>query len=124
MRFHRVARPTRNLNLVPGVADVNVIDLLAQDGDGRYLAVMVEERAWGSDPNQSVQLREKFNSYATFIADGQYSTRVPESAGERVTIQLRCPEPPTGEFAAMLDFVTTRLDDIGIGVEIKVVDYL
>lgn len=109
---------------MPGVADVNVIDLLAQDGDGRYLAVMVEERAWGSDPNQSVQLREKFNSYATFITDGQYTTQVPESAGERVTIQLRCPEPPTGEFEAMLDFVTTRLDDIGIGVEIKVVDYL
>jgi hypothetical protein len=107
-----------------GVADTEVIDLLAQDADGRYLAVMIEERPWGSDPEQRQQLRDKFNSYATFIADGQYAAQVPAAAGHPVTIQLRAGSMPTGEFADLIEFTGQQLARFGIALEVMVVDYL
>ncbi len=85
-----------------GVADTGVVDLIAQDGDGRHLAIMIEERPWGSDPEQVAQLREKFNSYYTFIALGGYVEHVPEAAGQPITIQLRCSSQPDGEIAELL----------------------
>ena len=107
-----------------GVADTDVIDLVAQDGDGRYLAVMIEDRPWGSDPAQVTQLREKFNSYFTFIALGSYVEQVPDAAGEEITIQLRCSSLPDGEIAELLTQTERLLGNQGIGFEIKVVDYL
>jgi hypothetical protein len=109
---------------VAGVIDPEVIDLVAQDADGRYLAVMIEDRPWGADPEQPAQLREKFNSYYTFIALGGYVERVPEAAGREVTVQLRCSASPGGEIADLLADTERRLRDHGIGFELKVVDYL
>jgi hypothetical protein len=69
-----------------GVADTDVIDLVAQDGDGRFLAVMIEDRPRGSDPAQITQLRDKFNSYFTFIGLGSYVEQVPDAQ-----LLRRCP---------------------------------
>jgi hypothetical protein len=109
---------------VAGVVDTDVIDLVAQDGDGRFLAVMIEDRPWGSDPEQLTQLREKFNSYFTFIALGGYVEQVPRAAGRPITIQLRCGAPPEGEIAALLAETERLLVSQGIGFELKLVDYL
>ena len=107
-----------------GVADTEVVDLVAQDGDGRYLAVMIEDRPWGSDPEQIGQLREKFNSYYTFIALGGFVEQVPEAAGHPITIQLRCSATPEGEFAALLAEASRLLAAHGIEYELHLVDYL
>ncbi len=107
-----------------GVADTGVVDLIAQDGDGRHLAIMIEERPWGSDPEQAAQLREKFNSYYTFIALGGYVEHVPEAVGQPITIQLRCSSLPDGEIAELLTQTERLLGNQGIGFELKVVDYL
>jgi hypothetical protein len=107
-----------------GVADPDVIDLIGQDADGRYLAIMIEERPWGSDPAQPAQLREKFNSYYTYIALGGYYEYVPQAAGQQVTIQLQCGAAPDGEIANLLSDAQRRLAERGIGFELKVVDYL
>jgi len=85
---------------------------------------MLEDRPWHSTPDQVTQLRAKLNAYASFITEGQYVSQVPDAAGQRVTIQLRCAEPPPGDVAALLEFAREQLESLGIGFELLVVDYL
>lgn len=104
-----------------GVADTNVVDVVGQDAAGRYLLIMVEERAWGSDAAQASQLKEKIDTYAGFILDGTLSRRYSETAGQPVDIQVNCWEVPSGEFAAILDHATRQLQRFGIGLRVNVV---
>jgi len=82
-----------------GIADTNTVDLVAQEVDGTYLLVMVEERSWGSDLDQVAQLQEKINTYAGYVLDGSLTREYPESVGGSVRIRLDCAEVPTGHFA-------------------------
>ena len=107
-----------------GIADAGVVDLVAQEGDGRFVAIMIEDRPWGSTPDQVAQLRAKLNAYASFITEGQYVSQVPNAAGQHVTVQLRCAEPPPADIAALLEFARDQLESLGIGFELLVVDYL
>lgn len=107
-----------------GVADAGVVDLVAQEGDGRFVAIMIETRPWGSTPEQAAQLRAKLNAYASFITEGQFVSQVPDAAGHRVTIQLRCSELPPDDVAALLAVAEGQLEAYGIGFDLKVVDYL
>jgi len=107
-----------------GIADAGVVDLVAQEGDGRFVAIMLEERPWGCTPDQVAQLRTKLNAYASFITEGQYVSQVPSAAGQRVTVQLRCAEPPPDDVAALLAVAEEQLESHGIGFELVVVDYL
>lgn len=105
-----------------GLAEPNVIDLVGQDADGRFLLIMVETRAWGSDAQQGSQLKEKINAYAGFIMDGGLARHYPEAAGRRVDIQLNCADspPPDGEIPSILRHAASQLDKAGIGFRLKV----
>ncbi len=94
---------------MPGIADMNTIDLVAQDADGTYLLVMVEERSWGSDPDQARQLQEKINTYAGYVLDGSMARAYPETAGGPVRIRLDCAETPTGHFAHITTHARSQL---------------
>lgn len=61
-----------------GIADPNTIDLVAQDTDGTYLLVMIEDRPWGVVDEQATQLREKINTYAGYVLDGSLAQQYPE----------------------------------------------
>lgn len=103
-----------------GVAQANVVDVVGQDGSNRYLMIMIESRAWGSDPAQASQLREKLNAYAGFIMDGTLARKYPETAGQPVDIQLNCCEEPSGEYATILDHAARQLQQLGVGLRVKV----
>ncbi|HEY4026123.1 MAG TPA: DUF6572 domain-containing protein [Candidatus Dormibacteraeota bacterium] len=104
-----------------GLQDPDVVDLVAQDADGRYLVVMVEERPWGADPDQPRQLREKINAYAGFVLDGELARRHPEiGLGADVRIQLNCPQQPEGEIAAIAQHAAAQLGRLGIGFAVRV----
>ena len=105
---------------MPGVAQANVVDVVGQDASGRYLMIMVESRAWGSDTAQASQLKEKINAYAGFIMDGTLAQQYPEAAGQPVDIQLNCCEAPSGEFATILDHAARQLQRLGIGLRVNV----
>lgn len=107
-----------------GIADTNVIDLVAQDADGAYMLVMVEDRPWGADPDQTAQLREKFNTYANYILDGSLAEHFPQTAGEPILIRLDACQPPPEEIAALIEYTTEALDRLGVGLSLNVVDYL
>jgi hypothetical protein len=105
---------------VPGVAQANVVDVVGQDASGRYLVIMVESRAWGTDAAQASQLREKINAYAGFIMDGTLARLYPETAGQPVDIQLNCCEAPSGEFATLLEHAAVQLQRLGIGLRVNI----
>ena len=104
-----------------GIADPNTIDVLAQDAEGRYVAVMVEDRSWGADSAQPMQLREKINSYAGFILDGELSHRYPETVGQPVHIQLDCIQEPSGPILAIVHHAQAQLarHDIDLRVNVR-----
>lgn len=103
---------------MPGIAEVNTIDLVARDVDGCYLLVMVEERSWGSHPDQARQLQEKINTYAGYVLDGSMAAAYPETAGGRVRIRLDCAKPPTGHFAHILAHAGRQLAAHHIDVQV------
>jgi hypothetical protein len=105
---------------VGGVADTNVIDLVAEGPDGQVLAVMIEDRPWGTDQRQLEQLKEKFNSYLLFITTGQYEAQIPGSRGRPVTIQLHCTSEPPADVARLLEFAEGQLATYGIDLEVLV----
>jgi len=72
-----------------GIADTYTIDLVAQDADGTYLLVMVEDRPWGTHPDQSAQLQEKLNTYASYVLDGGRTEGRAARARSRCTVTGR-----------------------------------
>jgi len=94
---------------MPGIADTNTIDLVAQEANGTVLLVMVEERHWGSDPEQASQLQAKINLYFGFVVDGNLARQYPETVGGRVRIRLDCVERPTRHFAHILTHAASQL---------------
>lgn len=104
---------------MPGVADTTTIDLVAQEADGTVLLVMVEERPWGSDADQAVQLQEKINAYAAYVLDGSLGRDYPEVAGGPFRIRLDCTEMPTGHFAHITAHAVSQLAAHFIDFQVK-----
>lgn len=102
-----------------GVADTNTIDLVAQDPDGTYLLVIIEDRPWGAADEQEGQLREKINTYAGYVLDGSLARTYPETAGGPVRIRLDCLEEPRGHFAHIADHAAAQLAAHGIGFQVS-----
>ncbi len=102
-----------------GVADTDTIDLVAQDADGTYLLVMVEERPWGAADEQEAQLRQKINTYAGYVLDGGLAKTYPETVGGRVRIRLDCLQEPSGHFAHVTSHATAQLAALGIDFQVS-----
>lgn len=102
-----------------GIADTNTIDLVAQDADGTYMLVMIEDRPWGDDPDQATQLQEKINSYAGFIFDGSLVRHYPETEGQPVRIRLDCDQAPHGHIAHITDHAAAQLASHDIGFQVN-----
>jgi len=105
-----------------GIADATTIDLVAQDAAGEYMVVMVEDRPWGANRVQQLQLRDKINLYADFINSGDLAREYPETAGKPVRIHLDCVEEPTADIATVIEYVTGQLRELGIGFTVNVRD--
>jgi hypothetical protein len=104
---------------VAGIADTNTIDLVAQDPDGTYLLVMIEDRLWGADPDQATQLQAKINSYVGYVLDGTLVRDYPETNGQSIRIRLDCTQAPVGHFAHITDHAATQLASRGIDFEVN-----
>jgi len=83
------ARETR------GVHNPHVIDLISLDPEANEVVLlMLEERPWGTVPNQLEQLDDKYNSYISYVLDGHLAKQYPQYADKAVRIQLDCASPP------------------------------
>ncbi len=103
-----------------GIEDTSVVDVVGHDPTtDEYVLYMVETRAWGADPLQGAQLREKINAYAGFILDGSLTRHYPQTDGAKLRIQLDCPEAPVGEYTDITDRAATELDKLGVRLTIN-----
>ena len=103
-----------------GLDKENAVDLIATDKDGKVLLVIVEDRPWGAEDRQPLQLRAKLNSYASYAVDRAFEKLYPETSGRSVVIQLHCAERPTGEIMDILTHARGQFAKLDIGFEVRV----
>ncbi len=106
-----------------GIANPAIIDLFAVDQkSGGLLLVMNESRPWTGGDEQLHELQEKFNTYASFILDGEMTEAHPELKGSSARIELRCRHLPSDEALALLQAIHDQLELQAIKVEVVVTE--
>ena len=98
-----------------------MVDLVGQDASGWYLVIMVESRAWGTDPAQASQLKEKINAYAGFITDGTLARRVSRDDRPTGGHPAQLLRDADGDFATILEHAAVQLQRLGIGFRVNVI---
>ena len=107
-----------------GIANPAVIDLFAVDQkSGEVLLVMNESRPWTGGDEQLHELQEKFNTYASFILDGEMMDAHSELKGRSARIELRCRHLPSDEALALLQTIHDQLELQAIKVEVIVASW-
>ncbi len=98
-----------------GVFNPHVVDLISHDrARGEVVLLMLEERPWGSDPEQLRQLEAKFNSYLEYVLGGHLVQQYPAYEGVDVCFRLDCATSPEGEAEAMLRAMQNFAESEGI----------
>ena len=104
-----------------GVHNPRVVDLIRLDRErDEVVLLMLEERAWGTEPEQLRQLEAKFNSYLAYVLDGHMAKQYPQYAGKRVCVRLDCASPPGEGEQAMLTAMGNFAASENLGFEVKV----
>ena len=81
-----------------GVENPEIIDLIRRDpASGEVDLVVLEQRRWGSDPQQLAQFDEKLNRYLTYVLNGFLARQYPQYEGMPTRIVIDCAEPPEGQ---------------------------
>jgi hypothetical protein len=98
-----------------------VIDIIAHDPktDAAVL-VMNEEHDWDGSDVQLHQLQERFNTYASFLLDGEFAEAHPELAKKRARIEVRCTCMPDPRAIELLGQIHDQLAFQDIRVEVVV----
>ena len=87
-----------------GVHNPRVVDLIRFDSEtDRVVLLMLEERAWDSDPDQLRDLEAKFNSYLSYVLDGHLVRQYPQYEGKLVRFELDCATEPGPREQAMFN---------------------
>ena len=104
-----------------GVFNPRVVDLVALDeANDEVVLVMLEERPWGSDPQQLRQLEAKFNAYLSYVLGGHLVQQYPVYAERGVRFQLDCVENPRSEDLAFFNAVSNFAAGEGIRWVVRV----
>src|SRR3954451_25201209 len=104
-----------------GISNSSVIDVFGVDRKtGEVLLVMNEPRPWDGGHEQLHELQEKFNTYASFILDGEMTEAHPEVAGRNARIELRCDQMPSEEALALLEAIHEQLELQAVKLEVVV----
>ena len=104
-----------------GVHNARVVDLVRLDAErDEVVLLMLEERDWGTAPEQLRQLEDKFNSYLSYVLDGHMVKQYPQYAGKRVRFELDCAGQPGSReqalLTAMWNFAASK--DLGFRVNV------
>jgi hypothetical protein len=99
----------------------SVIDVIAQDAKtGDVVLVMNEPNEWDSSDEQLLSLQERFNSYVSFLLDGEMAEAHPEFAGKPARIELRCTHMPDSRALELLGLIHDQLAFQDIKLEVVV----
>jgi len=102
---------------------VSVIDMIAHDPktDAAVL-VMNEAHGWDGSDAQLHQLQERFNTYASFLLDGEFAEAHPELTKKKARIELRCTSMPDSRAIELLGLIHDQLAFQDIKLELVVRD--
>src|SRR5947199_1908928 len=108
-------------SVLAGLVNPAVIDLLGFDSaHDEVLLVMNESRPWTGGDEQLHELQEKFNTYASFVLDGEMTEAHPELKGRAARIELRCDHMPSDEAVALLQAIHDQFELQAIKMEVVV----
>lgn len=82
--------------------------------------IMVETRPWEGDPEQLMQLQEKFNAYLSFALDGEMRDSYPAFAQKPLRVQLESTFMPDPQALEFLQHVHDQIGFQGIKLEVRV----
>ena len=99
----------------------SVIDVIAQDAKtGDVVLVMNEPNEWDSSDEQLLSLQERFNTYVSFLLDGEMAEAHPELVGKPTRIELRCAHMPETRALELLGHIHDQLAFQEIRLEVVV----
>lgn len=99
----------------------SVIDIIAQDAKtGDVVLVMNEPNEWDSSDEQLLTLQERFNTYVSFLLDGEMAEAHPELVGKPTRIELRCAHMPETRALELLGHIHDQLAFQEIRLEVVV----
>jgi hypothetical protein len=101
----------------------DVIDLIAHDPKSdETLLVMNEPDPWNGSDEQLHDLQERFNTYASFLLDGELAETHPELATKKMRIEVRCAHMPDSRTLELLGAIHDQLEFQEIQMEVVVRD--
>ena len=100
---------------------ISIIDLIAQDPKtGEVVLVINEPNEWDGSDEQLLALQERFNTYVSFLLDGEMAEAHPELAGKPTRIELRCAHVPDARALELLGLIHDQLAFQEIKMEVVV----
>ena len=100
---------------------IDVIDLFAHDPKtDEVVLVMEERRPWDGSDERLHHLQEKFNTYVSFLLDGEMAAAHPDLAGKKARIELRCERMPDARALELLALIHDQLAFQEIKMEVVV----
>ncbi len=100
-----------------GIANPDVIDLIAVSDDRRVCVLyLIETEQWGDHPDFDL-MNEKLGNYVMYATQGQLTHEHPDLDGIEVRIQMDIYFPLTATAEADLAACRAGLEQYGIGLE-------
>src|SRR5215831_14629813 len=100
---------------------VGVIDVIAHDSKtGEVVLVMNEPNEWDGSDEQLLSLQERFNTYVSFLLDGEMAEAHPELSGKPTRIELRCAHMPDARTLELLGHIHDQLAFQEIRLEVVI----
>jgi hypothetical protein len=98
-----------------------IVDVIAEDKrTGEVVLVMNEPNEWDGSDEQLLALQERFNSYVSFVLDGEMAETHPELAGKPARIELRCAHMPDASALELLGLIHDQLAFQEIKLEVVI----
>jgi len=100
----------------------SIIDLVAHDPQtDEVVLVMKEAGEWDGSDDRLHALQERFNTYVSFLLDGELAETHPDLAGKRARIEVRCEQIPDARALELLGMIHVQhaFQDIKMEVAVK-----
>jgi hypothetical protein len=99
----------------------DVIDMIAHDSKtDEAVLVMNESAPWDGSEERLFRLQERFNTYVSFLLDGEFAEWNPKLAQKRARIELRCADMPDNRAVDLLAQIRDQLAHQEIDVQVIV----
>jgi len=70
------------------VEQPNQVDIVSEDREGRIVLTISDHLDWQNEPFHAKLLRDKVETYLTFVTSGQILEQFPEATGREIVIDL------------------------------------